>query len=252
MEERCYSGLFGKQFRWPWYSRVVQDCSEQENGMSALISFSHILGAILRCKHLKINFANCSVEGRQLDGAQKLAASMSKLTQLHTLELNLENNDLGCEVAELLGESLRACKLLRTLLLNLSGNHVGPSGAKGLAQSLGCAPRLDDLALILSGSQIGTAGLNSIGEGLASAPRLRQVDMDLRHNTFSDAALDGFGNSFRGAKNYRKLSYVGLPLDGTFTTPSVRGRLGRTIAQYAHQHPMVIVDGLIISDFAIF
>ena len=122
-------------------------------------------------------------------GIVRLCSAITNCVEL--IHLDLENNQVGCYEARILGSHLRTCAKLS--ILNFNENVISDDGMKGLAEGLKACVELKKL--FLDANQINDYGAKSLGSVLSTCVELHQLH--LKKNQIGDDGVKGLAKGLK-------------------------------------------------------
>jgi hypothetical protein len=147
--------------------------------LEALVTFG-----VLGCRQL--HTLALSLDDNNLDGTHLVGTHLAKLQHaplLHTLHLNLGQNDVGFAGITALTSGLMHAPVLGTLHIDLSSSNVGScAGAWVLNRCLGQSPVLHTFTLSLADTDLGDAGVTALAELGTATPAVQSLCLRLGRN----------------------------------------------------------------------
>eukprot|EP01038_Epipyxis_sp_PR26KG_P007162 gene7162-9765_t len=145
---------------------------------------------------IDLNLRNCAGSGKAIE---KLLDALKPNKSLLTLDIS--QNDLGLEGAELIGDALANNKKLKQL--SISDCNIPADGANSIFKGLINNNNLE--ILNISDNWIGDSGAESIGVMLRSNGILKHLDIQENHIT-----SDGLSSIAKGLAKNKSLVFLGL------------------------------------------
>ena len=97
---------------------------------------------------------------------------LGQLTNLTSVQIQLQANKIGSKGCRALGEGLAQLKNLTSVQLQLQENDIGSEGCRALGEGLAQLKNLTSVQIQLQANKIGSKGCRALGEGLAQLKNL--------------------------------------------------------------------------------
>ncbi|KAL4477557.1 hypothetical protein ABPG74_002707, partial [Tetrahymena malaccensis] len=143
-------------------------------------------------------------------GAQSIGTFVSNCTELTTLYIHLNENNIKDDGANALGVGLNNCKMLEDLQFSLWGNFIREKGVKIFESSLNSCKQIQNVEFIISNNQIGDDGIVAIISGFASCKFIKKLKIHFIQNNISDKGISSLGDML---KNLGQLTYLSIKIN---------------------------------------
>ena len=134
-----------------------------------------------------------------------LAETLSKISNVTALSLDIINGGLGDEDVQILMEAVQTLTLMNSLHLNFQHNRLGQNAPRYVVQAIAAMPDLSSLKLNLANNQIQTKGAGFIAKVLKKCVRLKYLALDVSGNFIGDQGLVPIMFSIGGLKQLQEL-----------------------------------------------
>ncbi|EAR95546.1 hypothetical protein TTHERM_00079510 (macronuclear) [Tetrahymena thermophila SB210] len=143
-------------------------------------------------------------------GVEAISQSIKHLFQLEKLALVFQENQLGSDSGQHLGQGIKDLKKLKKFLLTIEpGNQILSEGAQGISKGLRQLNNLEVLQIIITHNKIGKVGFDSLGEALYSLKSLQKLSLSL---TQVNIKLNESNAISQAVKKLTNLNYLFLDI----------------------------------------
>ncbi|KAL4449167.1 hypothetical protein ABPG74_021159, partial [Tetrahymena malaccensis] len=167
----------------------------QKIGLNFLMDFFKVLSSCENLQKINLRCRFDKSQSKASNGPANLASSLTKLSKLSDLEIDLHNNQVGKGAS--VWSSLASLQQLKIFDIKfrdnlVDGYAIGLKGLQSILSNLAMCLNLQDLKLSLHNT-IPLKSMSDIGIILASYPNLEKLKLDLPLNTFDyDSAHELF------------------------------------------------------------